>query len=69
MGNARKRDDGWLTVPGAAKALGESRLSVLSRSLRGELVSEQRAGQTFITRKSVEQVARLKRNAEAALAG
>lgn len=57
MANTRKATrtrDGWMSVPGAAATLGESRLSVLSRVIRGELVSEQSAGRTVISRDSVE---------------
>jgi hypothetical protein len=57
MANIRKAKqtrDGWLSVPGAAASLGETRLSVLSRIIRGELVSEQVAGRTVIHRDSVE---------------
>ena len=57
MANARKANrtrDGWMSVPGVAATLGETRLSVLSRIIRGELTSEQMAGRTFVRRDSVE---------------
>jgi hypothetical protein len=57
MANARKANrvrDGWLSVPVAAAALGETRLSVLSRIVRGELASQQAAGRTLVRRDSVE---------------
>ena len=57
MANARKttrtRDD-WMSVPKAAAALGETRLSVLSRVLRGELISQQGDGRTLVRRDSVD---------------
>ena len=57
MANARKANrtrDGWMSVPGVAATLGETRLSVLSRIIRGELASEQIAGRTFVRRDSVD---------------
>lgn len=59
MANARKAkrtSDGWMSVPGVAATLGETRLSVLSRIIRGELISEQIAGRTFIRRDSVDEL-------------
>ena len=48
--------DAWLSVQGASDALGESRLKVLSRALKGELESQTVAGRTVISRVSVDRV-------------
>jgi hypothetical protein len=57
MANARKairiRDD-WMSVPKTAAALGETRLSVLSRIVRGELVAQQVDGRTVVHRDTVD---------------
>lgn len=48
--------DAWMSIVGAADALGESRLKVLSRAVKGELESATVAGRTVISRASVERV-------------
>lgn len=57
----RKRDpldDGWLSLNGAARELGRTRMAVLRYALQGVLVSETKAGRTVISRESVERLAR-----------
>jgi hypothetical protein len=57
MTTARKPDEGpdeWMSLNAAARAIGESRLSVLTRIVKGELVGEHRAGWTFVRRDTVE---------------
>lgn len=58
MSSARKNvidapEDGWLSVPQAARALGIAPATVLQRVLRGELQSQMVAGRTFISADSV----------------
>ena len=57
MAYGRKRTpvlDQWMSVPKAATALGESKLSVLSRIIRGELVSQQMDGRAVVRRDTVD---------------
>lgn len=43
----------WMSVGAAARALGESRLATLTRIVKGELVGQHLAGQTFVRRDSL----------------
>ena len=61
MAKARKKTlpkvdplDPWMTLPSAAKAIGESRLSILTRIVKGELVGQHVGGQTFVRRDTVD---------------
>jgi hypothetical protein len=60
MPDARKKDkpttraEPWMTVGAAARAIGESRLATLTRIVKGELVGQHLAGQTFVRRDSLE---------------
>lgn len=56
MGTARKNalEDEWMTLVEAARVLGETRLKVLSRSVKGELEAQHLSGRTFIKRASMD---------------
>ncbi len=63
MATARKADvvragagDAWMSVPEASRMLGESRLKVLSRTVKGELIAQHVAGRAFVSRESVERL-------------
>lgn len=45
--------DAWMTLVKAAAELGESRLSIATRCIAGELVGKHEAGRTLVTRESV----------------
>lgn len=53
---ATAQGDAWMSIVEAARVLGESRLRVLSRAVKGELVAQQFAGRTCVLRESVERV-------------
>jgi hypothetical protein len=59
MATARKKApkldplDPWMTLPAAARALGESRLATLTRIVKGELIGQHVGGQTFVRRDTV----------------
>lgn len=49
-------DDGWMTLPQAAAALGCSRLKVMNHVARNELTAGVFADRTLISRESVERL-------------
>lgn len=49
--------DEWVTLQAAADALGESRLAVLTRIVKGELVGQHIAGRTVVRRDTVDRIA------------
>jgi excisionase family DNA binding protein len=51
-------EDGWMTVPQAAAALGCSRLKVMNHVARNELSAGVFADRTLISRESVERLRR-----------
>lgn len=56
MGTARKAKIAggeWITLAEAARILGESRLTVLSRSVRGEITASFIAGRNVVSRSSI----------------
>jgi hypothetical protein len=63
MATARKKElpklDPWMTLPAAARAIGESRLATLTRIVKGELVGQHIGGQTFVRRDTVDAVRRV----------
>lgn len=59
MATARKKliaPDPWMTLNQAAKELGESRLAVLTRTVKGEIDAKHEAGRTIVSRESVRRV-------------
>lgn len=57
MPTARKAtdtDEEWVSLGAAAKELGESRLKVLTRAVKGELTVKHIAGLTLISRQSLD---------------
>lgn len=48
--------DGWLTIPEAARMLGIARHTLLSRALDGELTTQVVAGRRFVSRESVDRL-------------
>lgn len=50
--------DPWMSLPEASRVLGESRLAVLTRTVKGELEAQWVAGRTVVSRASVEKLAR-----------
>ncbi len=59
MSAARKTDygtDGWVSLLASTKLLGESRLKVLGRTVKGELESQYIAGRTVISRESIDRL-------------
>jgi hypothetical protein len=57
MDTVRKTEDAdWITLAEAARMLGEARLTVLGRSVKGELVAKHIAGRTVVSRAGVEQL-------------
>jgi hypothetical protein len=56
MATARKNvlEEEWMTLVEASRVLGETRLKVLSRSVKGELEAQHLAGRTLIRRSSVD---------------
>lgn len=46
----------WISLVEAARLLGESRQTVLSRAVKGEVVAQHIAGRTVVSRESVERV-------------
>lgn len=55
-GKASDTEQDWLSLGAASRELGESRLKVLTRAVAGELEAKHLAGQTFISRASLERV-------------
>lgn len=53
MRTSRKQGKGWMSIGDAGRALGRTRLAVLSMIVRGDLVGEDRAGRTFVRCDSV----------------
>ncbi len=59
MSAARKTDqgtDGWVSLLQGTKLLGESRLKVLARVVKGEVEGQHIAGRTVISRESIEKI-------------
>lgn len=59
MSAASKTDlssDQWVGLPEAAAQLGESRLKVMSRTVKGELEAQHVAGRTVISRASLDRL-------------
>lgn len=54
----------WVTLVAAAKELGEQRLTVLTRALKGELEAKYEAGRSLISRASLDRVLAAKRQAK-----
>jgi hypothetical protein len=60
MPTARKKEkqtvaaDPWMTVGAAARAIGLSRLATLTLIVKGDLVGQHLAGQTFVRRDSLD---------------
>lgn len=58
---AENLDDAhWIVLPEAARLLGESRLRVLTRAVKGELEAKHIAGRTIISRESLERILSLR---------
>lgn len=54
---ARKTDPNpWLSLPEAARQLGESRLAVLTRAVKGEVDAQHIAGRTVVSQASVQRL-------------
>jgi hypothetical protein len=49
----RKTLDPWMSLVEAAKALGETRQTVLTRAIKGEVEAKHIAGRTVVSRESV----------------
>jgi hypothetical protein len=49
----RKPLDPWMSLVEAAKALGETRQTVLTRAIKGEVEAKHIAGRTVVSRESV----------------
>jgi hypothetical protein len=49
----KKEADPWLSVGAAARAVGESRLAMLTRAVKGEVIAKHIGGRTFIRRDSL----------------
>ena len=60
MALARKQenldDAHWISLPTAAAMLGESRLRVLTRVVKGELIAKHVAGRTIVSRESLKRL-------------
>lgn len=54
MRTSRKKE--WMSVGDAGRALGRTRLAVLSMIVRGELIGEDRGGRTFVRCDTVDTV-------------
>lgn len=66
---ARRNGDEWVTLQAAATALGESRLAVLTRIVKGELDGAHVAKRTVVKRVSLAAlIATLAEDAEASVA-
>lgn len=50
-----KRTGEWMSLVEAARVLGVSRLTVLTRAMRGEFTAQDVAGRTVVLRADVEQ--------------
>ena len=46
----------WLSLPEAARQLGESRLAVLTRAVKGEVDAQHIAGRTVVSQASVQRI-------------
>lgn len=51
-----KDRDPWISLLEASRVLGESRLAVLTRSVKGEVEAQHIAGRTLVSRASVERL-------------
>lgn len=64
MGVARKQElldeAHWMGLVAASRALGETRLRILTLAVKGELEAKHVAGRTIISRESVERVLSLR---------
>ena len=61
MVSSRKKGkdvDPWMSLYEASKVLNESRLSVLTRTVDGEIQAQKVAGRTVVSRSDVERLAR-----------
>jgi hypothetical protein len=61
MATARKTNtpaaaDGWVSIGKASRMLGEARLTVMSRVVKGELTAQHIADRTIISRASLEKL-------------
>lgn len=54
----RQSEDPWVSLVEAARMLGESRLAVLARSVKGEVEAKHIAGRTVVSRASVQRLLR-----------
>jgi hypothetical protein len=52
----RVGSDGWISLVHAAQMLGETRLKILTRAVKGEIEAQHIAGRTIVTRASVERL-------------
>lgn len=48
-----EKDDEWISLSEAARQLGETRQTVLTRAVAGDIVAQHIAGRTVVTRASV----------------
>jgi hypothetical protein len=48
--------DDWMSIGDASRQLGESRLAVQTRIIKGEIVAQHIAGRTFVRRDSVDRI-------------
>jgi hypothetical protein len=63
-----RKNDSWLSVPKAARALGISKLMVLSLATRGELDTMVADDRTFVSRNSIDSYVARRATASAASA-
>lgn len=63
-----KPADEWMSLPAAERALGESRLTVLNRIVKGDLVGQHIAGRTVVRRDTVERLAAARQDGSPAAA-
>lgn len=59
MATARKAErtgEDWISLAEAARMLGETRQTVLVRTVKGEVVAQHIAGRTFVSRASIEKL-------------
>lgn len=52
------RAEAWMSLSDAARALGETRQTVLTRAVKGEVEAQHIAGRTLVSRASVEKLVR-----------
>lgn len=55
-GKTMEEEKDWVSLGTASRELGESRLRVLTRAVAGELEAKHLAGQTFISRASLDRL-------------